>query len=151
MILPWLLVGCGGAADGTWLLSLVRDEDDSYGNRIDLMTTLTTLQDGRVLAQNNWFSLAGVVEAEQATLDFESRYGTTEGDCEVRWVTSRILDGTLSYGVFEGTYVEKQTFSSCDEEEVQGTRYIARGARLDGDPGAHLPPASAARWDTGWR
>ncbi|MSQ00477.1 MAG: hypothetical protein EXR71_01125 [Myxococcales bacterium] len=147
MILLWLLAGCGVAWDGTWIMSLVVDEDDRSGTRTDVMTSFSTLEDGTVLVQSDRFALSGLVQDEQASFAFESRYARTDGGCDQSWVTARTLAGTLSYGVFDGSYVESQTTSSCDTEEVERTPYVARGARLDGDPGTHLPPVSG---DTGW-
>ena len=153
MILPFLLVGCGASWDGTWLFSLVLDEaeQDRSGVRSDMMTSLTTLEDGRVVAQNDRFTLTGSVSDEEAAFAFESRYAVNDLECDYSWVTSLTLEGTLSYGVFEGRYVEKQATSSCEVEESERTQYLARGVRLDGDPDAHVLPASISPRDTGWR
>ncbi len=153
MILPLLLVGCGASWDGTWLFSLVLDEEEQErsGTRSDEMTSLTTLEDGRVLAQSDRFTLTGSVQDEAASFAFESSYAVSDRECNYHWTNSVTLEGTLSYGVFEGRYVEKQTTSSCEGEDSERTQYIAQGLRLDGDPSAHVLPAPDSSWDTGWR
>ena len=135
MLLPMLALGCVGAHDGTYLLTLTlresteESEQDNYGDTVNFTSNLYTTSAGNTFMPITEFALMGTIAGSAMQLEWRSGSSRDVGSCNYAQETTAQLDVEFNsdHG-FEGDFDYEQLSgtTNCDDEDDEETdRYAA--------------------------
>ncbi len=137
----WLLLGCGGSYDGSWLMSFVYkgEEGGGTGQREDLMVNIYTTASGKTVADFAGTLMTGAIEAGAIEVSLVESYAYKRGDCTYENEQILSLSGEFSgTAQVAGDLQLKYTGRDCGETETDVSGYTMTGLRLDADPASHV-------------